>query len=148
MNNGAAITVAREGAAVHGTALKLKDGWWWIGHTDDGTRPSGPLGDEGVHYVRGFLFNWWPPHRKRRDALLTAAALAGPPPEPPNPPVPSMAPAVLNIHGRLFDQLFGGTLQKLTDDANRLIKDAERLAGKGISTRVTTTVTVNGRRVP
>jgi len=140
----AAVTVAHNGVAVRAHVYKLAAGaWWWMAWRYDGSNaPSGVLGDEGIHYVRGFLLNWWPPHRKRRDALLTAAALADPPPAPTPPHVP-MAPAVLNIHSRLFDQLFGDAMKKLTGDANKLIENAERL---GLKTRGTTTVTVNGRR--
>lgn len=32
--------------------------------------------EEGVTWIRGFARPWWPPHRKRCDALLAAYALA------------------------------------------------------------------------
>lgn len=34
--------------------------------------------DENVRWMHGRLFSWWPPHRKRRAALLVSAALAAP----------------------------------------------------------------------
>ena len=80
MKNGARITVVRGIKIVHGRALKLSDGWWWVAATAarNATKESGALGEEHVHYVRGFLRLWWPPHRRRADALVVAAAL-GPP---------------------------------------------------------------------
>lgn len=75
MFNGARITVVSGGKTVHAHVLKLTDGWWWM--TGDGYPYglSGQLGEEDIHYVRGFLRTWWPPHRKRGAALVVAAAL-------------------------------------------------------------------------
>lgn len=104
MNNGDTITVAHGDKLITATALKLKNGWWW-----SGKGYSGPLVDEGIHYVRGSLWMRWPPHKKRGNALLVAAALGEPPPMPVSP-----------IPMRLILKGLSGDFQKLADDARRV----------------------------
>lgn len=128
MENAAPITVVCRGEAVHGNALKLVDGWWWIAKdvAYRHTRESGPLGDEGIHYVRGHLRTWWPPHRKHIDALLVAAALG------PEPAGPASEPALsAKTSKRLIDSLMRGLITdvaKLEADARKIEQDASRRA--------------------
>jgi hypothetical protein len=146
MKNGAAITVAHCGTVMPAHAYKLKpgEGWWWMGSYVDGetgTKPSGPLGDEGIHYVRGHMYHWWPPHRKQRDALLTAATLAGPPPEPTPPTSPITAASAQAMMNQMIVTLTKD-FDRIWADANKLLEDANKLAVKSSSI----TVTVNGHR--
>ena len=118
MENGAPITVVCGSKTVHGWALKLSDGWWWIADSaaPDTTKQSGPLGDEGIHYVRGFLRTWWPPHRKRVDALVVAAALG--------PPLPRSEPT---LSAQTAKKLMNAMMRGLNTDVAKLIGDARRI---------------------
>lgn len=106
---------------------------------------SGPLGTEGVHYVRGWLYpRWWPPHRRRANALISSAALAGAVsetlPKPPNPHVPVLSAAVMDMGSRLLQQ----QLQRIRAKLPVL---PELPGSTRTATTETTAVTVNGREV-
>lgn len=118
MRNGARITVVSGGKTVHGHALKLHDGWWWMADAArlNTIKESGLLGEEDVHYVRGFLRTWWPPHRKRIGALVVAAALG--------PPMPLGEPT---LSARTAKRLMAAMLRGLNTDVAKLIGDARRI---------------------
>lgn len=118
MEYGARITVVYGGKLVHGHALKLSDGWWWMANSaePDTTRVSGPLGEEDIHYVRGFLRTWWPPHRKRGAALVVAAALG--------PSLP-LAEPTLSAHTAIH--LMKAMMHGMNTDVAKLIGDARRI---------------------
>jgi hypothetical protein len=129
------------GKIVHGHALKLIDGWWWIAEdvAYKHTRESGPLGDEHIHYVRGHLRTWWPPHRKRIDALLVAAALGSEPTAPASEPV---------MTEKTAKRLMGAMMRGLNTDAAKLSADYEKIRGDAYRHAVTREIQRLTRRWP
>lgn len=137
MHEGAHITVVHGGKTIDAIAVKLPYWAWvamWRGPGDQyasGDHSHGPLGDEHVHWIRGWLYpRLWPPHRKRAAALVVAAALG--------PPVPVPQPQGTPASAKKYDLLkgFNTDAEKVLGDALKVVRDAERLVERSTRRQV------------
>ncbi|HEV3059754.1 MAG TPA: hypothetical protein VGY48_15995 [Vicinamibacterales bacterium] len=134
MKVGVYVTVVHKGKCLRAMTYMRGEEWFefgrlfWGGPGED----SGKLraSEEDIRWTRGWLWKWWPPHKRRMRALEVADALAGPREEekPPHVPPTKAAQMIAN---------FNRDVAKMMNDANKLVADANKVV-HGATTRTTT----------
>jgi hypothetical protein len=136
VKDGAHITVVYEGRCVR--ALAYPFGWFAydvFGYSS--VEPSGKLYavDEDIRWTRGWLWRWWPPHKRRMRALEVADALVGPRKEENRHVVtpPVAAQTAINSANSML-RTFDRDVAKLMSDANKIVADAHRIVRDATTT--------------